>query len=194
MLNNFFEIFAIFFFLSYPRPKNDFLICIVQALSPSGSSTKWAAAGSVSSPLFIPLYLIPSSPYLLENTAKFNFISGAWIVFWQMTDCGHPEGESIGQGCARCTVLYEGASWYWTVFTKCFKKKKKGTLGHFYILWYIEKYKAMHLPNLEEKKTPPLAGSLINVSSELFQRNCKHALTPRKKKEARHAIKFRCLS
>lgn len=152
VLNNFFEIFATFFFLSYPRPKTAFLICIVQALSPS-SSTKWAAAGSISSPLFIPLYLIPSSPYLLENTAKFNFISEAWIVFWQMTDCGHPEGESIGQGCARCTVLYEGASWYWTVFTKCFKKKEERNVRTFLYLmihWKIQGY-APSKPGIKKK-------------------------------------------
>lgn len=70
-----------------------------QALSPS-TGTKWAAAGSGSGssplPFSISLYLIPSSPYLLENPAKFNFILQAWIVFCQMTDCGQPGGESIG--------------------------------------------------------------------------------------------------
>lgn len=72
-----------------------------QALSTS-TGTKWAAAGSGSSsgssplPFSISLYLIPSSPFLLENPAKFNFISQAWIVFCQMSDCGQPGGESIG--------------------------------------------------------------------------------------------------
>lgn len=57
----------------------------------------------------LSLYFIPSSPYLLESPAKFNFILEAWIVFCQMTDCGQPGGQSIGHGLS--TEMHSPDSW-----------------------------------------------------------------------------------